>query len=241
MGEIFEEIFSFASPLHVFLFVDLLLVILILVVALVKYCNKLNNTEDEVQDPTPVVAETPLAVEEPAPVVESAPVVVEEPVPVVEDVTSDEEVAIGDLDDLEAAKRIPFKDKMLSSMDNVKGYYNEIENKFISFRKINSRVSIKGVSYRLGRKLVAKLTIRGKTLKMHLALDVKDFEQNVFFQKDMSDVKEYAEVPFTVKIRSDRALKNALKLIDALAEKQGFEKKTRFTEVDAIAELAKED
>ena len=57
----------------------------------------------------------------------------------------------------------------------------------------------------------------------------------------MSDVKEYAEVPFTVKIRSDRALKNALKLIDALAEKQGFEKKTRFTEVDAIAELAKED
>ena len=50
----------------------------------------------------------------------------------------------------------------------------------------------------MGRKLLAKITVRGKTLKLHLALDVAKFNKNVFFQKDMSSVKAYAEVPFTV-------------------------------------------
>ena len=45
------------------------------------------------------------------------------------------------------------------------------------------------------------------------------------------------EVPFMVKVKSDRGLKKALALIDALCEKKAIEKKVRFNEVDAIAEL----
>ena len=119
----------------------------------------------------------------------------------------------------------------------VQGYYDEINNKFKSMRKINARVSTKGVSYRLGRELVAKLTIRGKTMKLHLALDVAKFEENIYFQKDMSDVKAYEEVPFTVKVRSDRGLKNAIKLINALAEEKGIENKSRYNQINSTAEL----
>ncbi len=191
------------------------------------------------EEPTPVeVVEEPVAekvvidetavAEEPAPVEEvvEAPAVVEEPV--VED---------ADDEDVEKVRRIPFAEKLLMLDPKVHGYYDEINNKFKSMRKINARVSTKGVSYRLGRELVAKLTIRGKTMKLHLALDVTKFEENIYFQKDMSDVKAYEEVPFTVKVRSDRGMKNASKLIDALVEAKGIEYKTRFNQVDSISQI----
>ncbi len=210
---------------------------------------------------TPVVVEeTPVVETKPAPavepVVEVKPVASVRPVTVVKTVKQDvavtkvekkpePEIKIADIDDasddLDVAKRVPFKDKILASEQKVQDYYNELENTFRSYRKINPRVSIKCLSIRLGRDLVAKLTIRGRTLKLHLALDVKDFDENVYFQKDMSDVREYVEVPFAVKVRSDRALKNAIKLIDALAQKHGIERKSRYTDVDCIALLKEMD
>lgn len=137
----------------------------------------------------------------------------------------------------ESGKRVPFADKLLALNENVQGYYDAIVNEFASLRKINRRISVPCTSFRFGRELVAKVAVRGRTMKLHLALDVKDFDENVYFQKDMSDVKAYAEVPFTVKVKSDRGAKNAIKLINALAEKHGIEKKARYDKVDAIALL----
>ena len=94
-------------------------------------------------------------------------------------------------------------------------YYEKIHNAFRGLRNINPRISMKGVSYRKGKELVAKISVRGKTMRLHLALNVNDFEQNVYFQKDLSDVKAYVEVPLMVKIKSDRGLKKALTLIEA--------------------------
>jgi predicted transport protein len=140
-------------------------------------------------------------------------------------------------DDRDIIKRIPFSHKMLFIDKKTQSYYDVINNKFRSMRKINPRISSKGVSYRLGRELVAKITVRGKTMKLHLALDVAKFEEKIYFQKDLSSVKSYAEVPFTVKVKSDRGLKNALKLIDALMEAKAIESKTRYTEIDSIEAL----
>lgn len=168
--------------------------------------------------------------------------VVEEVAPVAQEVVAAteaiEETDIEDKeDDREATRRIPFAEKMLFIDKKTQSYYNVINNKFRSLRKINIRVSSKGVSFRLGRELVAKLTVRGKTMKLHLALDVNAFDAKIYFQKDLSDVKAYAEVPCTVKVKSDRGLKNALKLVDALIESKGIEAKTRYTETDGIEDL----
>ena len=240
MSKIIEKLFLFATPLHLFLFLSVLFVLIIVVLEVVKHCKSASakDAEPVCEAPAPVeIKEEPVVVKE-EPVVE--PVIEEvKAEPIVEEVApSEDELVIGDIDDSISAKRIPFKDKILMAEDNVKSFFNAIDNAFRSYRKINPRASIKGVSYRLGRQLVAKLTIRGKTLKLHLALGMNDFDQKIYFQKDMSDVKEYVEVPFTVKVRSERALKNALKLIEALAEKHAIEKKTRFNEVDSIALLS---
>ncbi|MBQ9104255.1 MAG: hypothetical protein IJY57_04145 [Clostridia bacterium] len=149
-----------------------------------------------------------------------------------------EELVVGEANALVIdAKRIPFKEKLLGADEKIQGYYNELYNKFISYRKMHPRVSAKGVSFRFGRDLVAKITYRGKTMKLHLALDINAFDEKVYFQKDMSDVKSYVEVPFTVKVKSDRGVKKAIELIDALTFAKGIEAKTRFETVDAVAEL----
>ena len=180
--------------------------------------EKVNELEEQ---PTPEKIEK---VEEPAKVEEIV-------------VTEADDENESDADDKDSAKRIPFAKKMLTLGDNVLEYYDEIHNKFRSMRKINPRISVKGVSYRLGRELVAKLTIRGKTLRLHMALDIEKFDQKVYFQKSMGDVKAYEEVPFTVKVRSERGLKNAIKLINALAEAKGIENKSRYNQIDSKAEL----
>ncbi len=135
------------------------------------------------------------------------------------------------------AKKISFAERLLKLDTSVQQYFNTIHNEVISYKKINDRVSLKGVSYRMGRKLVAKMTIRGKTLKLHLALDVNAFNKNVFFQKDMSTVKAYSEVPFTVKVKSPRAEKNAVKLISALMDDTGAIKNPKYNDINKLEML----
>ncbi len=164
-----------------------------------------------------------------------APVEAAEPVAEVEE----EKAApvISDIEGEEEVRRVPFAEKMIFMEKEKQAYYDAINNEMLTYRKVRARISSKGVSYRVGRQLVAKITVRGKTIKAHYALEVSNFNQNVYFQKDMSDVKAYEEVPFTVKVKSERGAKNALKLIAALAEAHGLEKKTRSTPVDSIEDL----
>ena len=254
--------------LKILLAVDAVMLVALIVYIIVRFTKETKEQPvaqvAPIAEPAPVVESAPVACE---PVKEPEPVV-EEPAPVVEEVVEevaeepaeevavsdeddgdddsdeddgDDDVVIGDADDYrEVIKRIPFSEKMIAMDVKVQAYYNELYNKFISYRKINPRVSSKCASFRLGRDLIAKITVRGKTMKMHLALDVNKFEDNIYFQKDLGDVKAYAEVPFTVKVKSDRGLKNALKLIDALATDKAIESKTRYNPVDAIADLKAE-
>jgi len=131
-------------------------------------------------------------------------------------------------------KKVSFAEKLLRLDEYKQQFFNTIHNHLISYKKINDRVSFKCISYRMGRKLIAKMTVRGKTLKLHLALDTKAFNKNVFFQKDMSMVKAYSEVPFTVKVKSGRAEKNAIKLVEQLMSEIGAIKNPKYNEINKL-------
>ena len=209
--------------LKVLLILDIVLLLALLVYVVARFSNK---------QKAQCCCEQSCACQEPV----SQPVVEEsKPEPVVAE--EKELVITAVADDKDAVKTTLFCEKMLFLDRKTQEFYNAINNEFISYRRINDRVSSKGVSYRLGRELVAKVTVRGKTMKLHLALPINGFDQKIFFQKDLSDVKAYAEVPFTVKVKSDRGLKNAIKLISALAEAKAIEKKTRYNQVDSVEEL----
>lgn len=238
--------------LYGLLIADGVLLILVLIAATIRFCK--SNKEDIKKEPDEdVILEAQHEVEE----VEAAEMVaaskdqpieekVEPIVEVKEEIKEEPEIkteetalVIGDVDEEKSSdkKGIPFAEKMLTLDKNVQDFYDVINNTFLSFRRVHGRVSQKGVSYRLGRDLVAKLSVRGKTLRLNLALETKDFEEKLYFQKDMRDVKSYQDVPFMVKVKSDRGLKRALELIDALSEKEKIEKKARYFPVNSIENL----
>jgi len=135
-----------------------------------------------------------------------------------------------------------FTAKMKQSEDKVKSYYSDLKNELLSYKRINSNVSWHGDRFNLGRDSVAKIGINGKTLCFYIDLDPNDPElkQTVYHQKDVSGQKAYESTPFMVKIKSDAALKKALRLIAILAEKRGTEKDEKFVPVDYVAEFAYE-
>lgn len=140
-------------------------------------------------------------------------------------------------DDRFIKKPLIFSEKVIALDQKSKSYYNEIDDKFRSMRKVGIRVSKKCLTIRFNKEVLAKVTVHGKTLRLNLALNFNDFDQKIYFQKDVSNVKAYIEVPFAVKVKSDRGLKNALKLIEFLAKERGVEYKTRHQKIDAVKEL----
>ena len=133
-----------------------------------------------------------------------------------------------------------FTAKMKQSEDGVKGYYSELKNALTEYKKVNSNVSWHGDRFNYGRDTVARINIVGKTLGLYLALDPADpeFKTTVYHQKNVGNQKAYENTPFMVKIKSDAALKKAIRLVAALAEKLGAEKEKDFAPVDYVAEFA---
>ena len=221
--------------------------------------------EEEVAEP---VVEEPVeapVVEEPVeePVVEEP--VVEEPVeePVEEAPVEVESAADAPVEEELAATALPMFDesgnelvdaetglvirlkrsftaKMKQSDEKVKSYYSDIKNELTSYKKINSNVSWHGDRFNYGRDTVAKININGKTLCFYVALDPNDPElkPTVYHQKDVGDQKAYESTPFMVKIKSDAAVKKALRLVGVLADKLGADKADNFKAVDYVEEFA---
>jgi len=128
--------------------------------------------------------------------------------------------------------RRSFESKLIQSSDLYKDFYSAIKNKLLSYKKIHARLSWSCESFRFGRKLESKLTFRGKTLCLFLALDVNEFPENIYHQHYMGDKKKYAEVPMMVRVRSKLGLKRALTLIEILMEKEGIQLDKKYQEVD---------
>ncbi|MBO4940408.1 MAG: hypothetical protein J6D30_05265 [Clostridia bacterium] len=135
-----------------------------------------------------------------------------------------------------------FTAKMKQSEERVKGYYSDLKNELISYKKINSNVSWHGDRFNYGRDTVAKINICGKTLCFYVALDPNDPElkSTVYHQKDVGGQKAYESTPFMVKVKSDSAAKKALRLVGYLAEKVGAEKDEKFEAVDYVEKFAYE-
>lgn len=115
--------------------------------------------------------------------------------------------------------------KVIQSDDDVKTFYSELKNEFLSYGKVRSQVSWSNDRFTLGRETVAKIGIRGKTLCVYLALNPDDFPLTVYHQKFAGDTKMYEKTPMMIKVKSNVALKRAFRLIGALMEKEETAKK----------------
>lgn len=109
----------------------------------------------------------------------------------------------------------------LSAMDeSVIEWHSQLQEHLTSYRKVKSRYSARCDSYRMGRDLLAKMAIGGKTLKLYLAVDPEDaaLDDGKYHQRDLSETSAYQEVPFMLPIRSNLAVRKACRVIDYMME-----------------------
>ena len=116
----------------------------------------------------------------------------------------------------------------LSEMDeSVIEWHAQLQAHLTSYRKVKSRYSARCDSYRMGRDLLAKMAIGGKTLKLYLAVDPEDaaLEDGKYHQRDLSETRAYQEVPFMLPIRSSLAVRKACRVIDYMMENLNIPKR----------------
>lgn len=109
-----------------------------------------------------------------------------------------------------------FIGKMHQTDKTIQGYYGELKNYMLSFKRVRSSVSWNLDTFFIGRKAVAKIGFRGKTLVMFCALDPDEYANTKYYPKDVSGVKKYEATPMMIKIKSERGVKFAKELIDVM-------------------------
>lgn len=117
--------------------------------------------------------------------------------------------------------------KLLSSTDVVKNRYSELKNYLLSYKKARANMSRARESFYIGRNCYARIAVRGKTLCVYLALDPQKYAGTKYNVEDVLGVKSYADTPCLLRIKSERALKLAMELIDELMPTIGAEKYDR--------------
>ena len=172
---------------------------------------------EEIVEETPVVEET---VEE---VVEESPVVEE----VAEEVVETKEISI---------HRHLYTNKLKFIKHKTKVYYDSIKNLLLSYG-IKNRISKKNESFRK-KGLVAKISVSGKTLRVHLPLDPTAYDVNRYHQLDLSAKRAFKDVPFTLKVKSDLGYRRALELINSIIIAKGFKLKKGYEPVDFVSTMA---
>ncbi len=114
-----------------------------------------------------------------------------------------------------------FTAKIVTSDTDVKEYYSQLKNAFLSYPSTASQINWANDRFSYENETIAKVGVRGKTLCLYLALDPYELPESVYHQTFAGDTKMYEKTPTMVKIKSGVALKRALRLIALLMEKNG--------------------
>ena len=131
--------------------------------------------------------------------------------------------------------RNKFNSKLMYALPETKDYYSEIKNYLVMYRA-KGRYSSRCETFRY-KGLIAKVALGGKAVKVFLAIDPQSLEGSKYHYRDMSEKKQYAEVPTMIKVRSPRGLKYFKELVDLLMAARGVKPKRGFEPTDYTADL----
>ncbi|MDE7405561.1 MAG: transmembrane domain-containing protein [Clostridiales bacterium] len=152
-----------------------------------------------------------------------------------EDITQNEILAVADMseytrrklgyaDDEYDRKRyyvrytLGFDAKLRAADDETKARYNEILAEFKQFKGVKVNTSFRQQRIYKGRKTLAIMLFRGKTLCVAFALDPKDYAETKYRGIDKSDKKRFEKTPMLYKLTSVRRMEYAKYLILQLAD-----------------------
>ena len=114
--------------------------------------------------------------------------------------------------------RYGFEARLRTSSDEIKERYMKIITEFMLLKGVGIKSSFRGQRIYKGRKTLAQIFMRGKTLCIAFALDPKLYEDTKYRGIDKSDKKRFAKTPLMYKLTSVRRVEYARYLILQLAE-----------------------
>lgn len=113
-----------------------------------------------------------------------------------------------------------FEHKLYNADNGIKYYYSELKNTLMAYKGIKSKLTNAGDSFKIGNTLVARITLNGNKLRLHLSLDPRDYNPSIYNHTSFEDVKAYKDIPLALEITKRGDLSTATKLIqDAMGSK----------------------
>jgi len=95
----------------------------------------------------------------------------------------------------------------LALLDNERMvWFNKLVGAFKTIENVKILLGNRGMTFRKGNKTLTKLTIRGKTIIVCMAVEPSEYLEPKFGAKDVSSVKAYTTVPTQFKLTSERRL-----------------------------------
>lgn len=114
-----------------------------------------------------------------------------------------------------------FEARIRLAEEDTKAYFIALANGMLRYRKVKMRTSRSGCVFCKGRTPLLRMTIRGKTLCVYVALSPDEIPAS-YYARNVSDIKRYASTPVLLRVRSDRWLRYAFDLEDRLAMRFGL-------------------
>ncbi|MDE5562103.1 MAG: hypothetical protein K2J01_00875 [Clostridiales bacterium] len=111
-----------------------------------------------------------------------------------------------------------FEAKLRAADDETKARYNDVLAEFKQFKGVKVNASFRQQRIYKGRKTLAIVLFRGKTLCVAFALDPKEYEQTKYRGIDKSDKKRFEKTPLLYKLTSERRMEYAKYLVLQLAD-----------------------
>ena len=127
-----------------------------------------------------------------------------------------------------------FLAKLIQSNEQTKKHYSVLKNELLSYKGVKCSFDWPWEAFSVGRKALAKIRLRGKTLSICLALNPEDY-MGTKYQVESAGVKSLADTPCLYVITDYKQLMYAVQLIGVLMGREGIEK-TPIEEIDYIAQ-----
>lgn len=115
-----------------------------------------------------------------------------------------------------------FKQKLIDSSDIIQDRYEQVVDLISRIQGIRVIEGKKQESFKKGHNPVARLTFRGKTLCILLALNPEEYQNTKYIFTDISEFKTHTLYPMRVKLTSDRQVRWAKELINDIITKNGY-------------------
>lgn len=117
--------------------------------------------------------------------------------------------------------RKTFPANLILSDEQTKENFAAIANAFLKYDRVKMRIGKYNCVFSRGRERLARVEVRGKTVKLYLALNAGE-EEEKYRLRDVSGIKKNEKTPALLRVRSSRSVKYAEILADKIAGKRGI-------------------